>query len=97
MAVYLLATCCQGSDDAAHANSPCRLLQNYEYEEGHSLSRQSVYEAYEEFCRQTGQPAHNNASFGKLIRAVFPELKTRRLGTRGNSKVCSLLSTAHET
>jgi regulatory factor X 1/2/3 len=65
----------------------CRLLQNYEYEENHSLSRQSVYEAYEVFCRQTGQPACNNASFGKLIRAVFPELKTRRLGTRGNSKV----------
>jgi hypothetical protein len=28
----------------------------------------------------------NQASFGKLIRSVFPNLKTRRLGTRGNSK-----------
>ena len=28
----------------------------------------------------------NAASFGKLIRSVFPNLKTRRLGTRGNSK-----------
>ena len=28
----------------------------------------------------------NPASFGKLIRSVFRGLKTRRLGTRGNSK-----------
>lgn len=30
--------------------------------------------------------AMNAASFGKLMRAAFPQLKTRRLGTRGNSK-----------
>lgn len=28
----------------------------------------------------------NAASFGKLIRSIFPNLKTRRLGTRGHSK-----------
>ena len=28
----------------------------------------------------------NAASFGKLIRGVFPNLKTRRLGVRGQSK-----------
>lgn len=28
----------------------------------------------------------NAASFGKLIRSVFSGLRTRRLGTRGNSK-----------
>lgn len=28
----------------------------------------------------------NAASFGKLIRSVFIGLRTRRLGTRGNSK-----------
>jgi hypothetical protein len=26
------------------------------------------------------------AGFGKVIRQLFPNLKTRRLGTRGNSK-----------
>eukprot|EP01135_Chromosphaera_perkinsii_P005325 Nk52_evm6s343 gene=Nk52_evmTU6s343 len=28
----------------------------------------------------------SQAEFGKVIRCVFPDLKTRRLGTRGNSK-----------
>jgi regulatory factor X len=28
----------------------------------------------------------NPASFGKLVRLVFPGLKTRRLGVRGESK-----------
>ena len=64
-------------------------MANYEPEEGHSLPRQTVYENYEEFCRQNNTEAINNATFGKLIRAIFPSLKTRRLGTRGNSKVCA--------
>lgn len=71
-----------------------RLISNYESEEGHSLPRQQVYENYEEFCRQNNQDPINNATFGKLIRAIFPNLKTRRLGTRGNSKVCVLLHSA---
>lgn len=28
----------------------------------------------------------NPASFGKLVRVVFPSIKTRRLGVRGESK-----------
>lgn len=28
----------------------------------------------------------NPASFGKLVRVVFPDIKTRRLGVRGESK-----------
>eukprot|EP00124_Ichthyophonus_hoferi_P005209 Ihof_evm1s701 gene=Ihof_evmTU1s701 len=62
------------------------LTQNFEISDGMSLPRQTVYEQYEEFCRQTDQDPINAASFGKLIRAIFPSLKTRRLGTRGNSK-----------
>ena len=77
----------------AHRDPNCtsqhqrRLKANYEPGEGHSLPRQTVYENYEEFCRQTKTEPINNATFGKLIRAIFPNLKTRRLGTRGNSKV----------
>jgi hypothetical protein len=62
------------------------LISTFEVAEGLSLPRQTVYEQYEEFCRQTKQDPINAASFGKLIRAIFPNLKTRRLGTRGNSK-----------
>jgi len=28
----------------------------------------------------------NAASFGKIVRTIFPNMRTRRLGTRGNSK-----------
>ena len=35
---------------------------------------------------ETDQEPVNAASFGKLIRSVFLGLRTRRIGTRGNSK-----------
>ncbi|VDN58584.1 unnamed protein product [Dracunculus medinensis] len=37
-------------------------------------------------CNDNKLEAVNAASFGKLIRSVFHGLRTRRLGTRGNSK-----------
>lgn len=37
-------------------------------------------------CNEHKLDAVNAASFGKLIRSVFTGLRTRRLGTRGNSK-----------
>lgn len=37
-------------------------------------------------CNDNKLDAVNAASFGKLIRSVFTGLRTRRLGTRGNSK-----------
>ena len=39
------------------------------------------------FSAETKQEPVNAASFGKLIRSVFLGLRTRRIGTRGNSKV----------
>ena len=47
-----------------------------------------MYDYYKEHCNTVKQDPNclNAASFGKLIRSVFPKLKTRRLGTRGNSK-----------
>ena len=38
------------------------------------------------FSAETKQEPVNAASFGKLIRSVFLGLRTRRIGTRGNSK-----------
>lgn len=37
-------------------------------------------------CNEQKLEPVNAASFGKLIRSVFSGLRTRRLGTRGNSK-----------
>ncbi|KAJ3288699.1 DNA-binding protein rfx2 [Borealophlyctis nickersoniae] len=62
------------------------LLENYEACEGISLPRSSLYEHYGTYCLEHRIEPVNSASFGKLIRSVFPDLKTRRLGTRGKSK-----------
>eukprot|EP01137_Pigoraptor_chileana_P016810 Opistho-2@73936 len=81
-----------GAGGGAHSwakNSPATiqwLVDNYETAEGVSLPRSTLYEHYQEYCTVSGVDPVNAASFGKLIRHIFPNLKTRRLGTRGNSK-----------
>ncbi|KAF4016119.1 hypothetical protein G4228_008193 [Cervus hanglu yarkandensis] len=44
-----------------------------------------MYEIYVETCGQNAQNQVNPAMFGKLVRLVFPDLGTRRLGTRGSA------------
>ncbi|KAM5192289.1 DNA-binding protein RFX2 [Mantella aurantiaca] len=62
------------------------LLDNYETADGVSLPRSSLYNHYLRHCQEHKLDPVNAASFGKLIRSVFMGLRTRRLGTRGNSK-----------
>ncbi|CAG2171019.1 unnamed protein product, partial [Oppiella nova] len=62
------------------------LIENYETAEGVSLPRSTLYSHYQQHCQQHNIEPVNAASFGKLIRSVFIGLRTRRLGTRGNSK-----------
>lgn len=45
-----------------------------------------MYEHYQASCITNHLTPVNSATFGKLLRNVFPDLKTRRLGTRGQSK-----------
>ncbi|XP_025068950.1 DNA-binding protein RFX8 isoform X6 [Alligator sinensis] len=54
--------------------------------EGCSVPRCLLYEMYRENCRQYDQNQVNPATFGKLVRLVFPDLGTRRLGTRGSAR-----------
>lgn len=61
-------------------------MENYETAEGVSLPRSTLYNHYMRHCNENKLDAVNAASFGKLIRSVFTGLRTRRLGTRGNSK-----------
>ncbi|XP_066491055.1 DNA-binding protein RFX2 isoform X2 [Tiliqua scincoides] len=84
-----------GMENARHAllhtsrSSPATLqwlLDNYETAEGVSLPRSSLYNHYLRHCQEHKLDPVNAASFGKLIRSVFMGLRTRRLGTRGNSK-----------
>ena len=51
-----------------------------------SLPRSTLYAHYLKHCNESKQDPVNAASFGKLIRSVFLGLRTRRIGTRGNSK-----------
>ncbi|XP_062866722.1 MHC class II regulatory factor RFX1 isoform X2 [Trichomycterus rosablanca] len=62
------------------------LCENYETSEGVSLPRCTLYCHYLLHCQEAKLEPVNAASFGKLIRSVFMGLRTRRLGTRGNSK-----------
>ncbi|KAM9514245.1 LOW QUALITY PROTEIN: MHC class II regulatory factor RFX1 [Guaruba guarouba] len=85
---YVLGGGSQGYSHSTRA-SPATvqwLLENYEGAEGVSLPRSALYCHYLLHCQHRALPPVNAASFGKLIRSVFPGLRTRRLGTRGNSK-----------
>ncbi|PQE16629.1 cephalosporin c regulator 1 protein [Rutstroemia sp. NJR-2017a BBW] len=51
-----------------------------------SVPRGRVYANYVSRCGTEKVTVLNPASFGKLVRVLFPGLKTRRLGVRGESK-----------
>ncbi|XP_063295693.1 DNA-binding protein RFX5 isoform X1 [Pelobates fuscus] len=52
------------------------------------LPKQDVYNAYKRYCDNLcGRPL-SVANFGKIIREIFPNIKARRLGGRGQSKYC---------
>lgn len=62
------------------------LVDHFENADGVSLPRALMYSHYLLHCREQRLDPVNAASFGKLVRSVFVGLRTRRLGTRGNSK-----------
>ncbi|XP_032220990.2 DNA-binding protein RFX6 isoform X3 [Nematostella vectensis] len=62
------------------------LDENYVMCEGVCLPRCILYAHYLDFCRRHKIEAACAATFGKTIRQKFPQLTTRRLGTRGHSK-----------
>ncbi|XP_057566092.1 MHC class II regulatory factor RFX1 isoform X2 [Hippopotamus amphibius kiboko] len=85
---YVLGSASQSYSHTTRA-SPATvqwLLDNYETAEGVSLPRSTLYCHYLLHCQEQKLEPVNAASFGKLIRSVFMGLRTRRLGTRGNSK-----------
>ncbi|XP_037860153.2 DNA-binding protein RFX8 isoform X3 [Chlorocebus sabaeus] len=62
------------------------LVDNFCICEGCSVPRCLMYEIYVETCGQNIENQVNPATFGKLVRLVFPDLGTRRLGTRGSAR-----------
>ncbi|EER27233.1 Fungal specific transcription factor, putative [Coccidioides posadasii C735 delta SOWgp] len=51
-----------------------------------SVRRDRVYCCYADKCGTERVSVLNPASFGKLVRIIFPNVQTRRLGVRGESK-----------
>nr|XP_060465281.1 DNA-binding protein RFX8 isoform X1 [Panthera onca] len=62
------------------------LVDNFCICEGYSVPRCLMYEIYVETCGHNAQTQVNPATFGKLVHLVFPDLGTRRLGTRGSAR-----------
>ncbi|EDV29208.1 uncharacterized protein TRIADDRAFT_51266 [Trichoplax adhaerens] len=62
------------------------LMENYEVADGVSLARSAIYNHYLDFCQKNDLTSANAASFGKIIRRIYPQVKNRRLGQRGQSK-----------
>uniref|UniRef100_A0A3B5MQ19 RFX-type winged-helix domain-containing protein n=1 Tax=Xiphophorus couchianus TaxID=32473 RepID=A0A3B5MQ19_9TELE len=50
------------------------------------LPKQDVYETYRRYCENLQHRPLSAANFGKIIRDIFPNIKARRLGGRGQSK-----------
>lgn len=50
------------------------------------MPRNRVFSHYATRCGNERVPPLNPASFGKLVRIIFPGIQTRRLGMRGESK-----------
>ena len=63
-----------------------RVQDNYQYEQDHNVPRSGMYEHYRTTCERYNMNPVNSATFGKLIRHVFANITTRRLGTRGQSR-----------
>lgn len=62
------------------------LLRSCEAQSDGNVPRNRIYARYVTICAELSLQPLNPASFGKLVRIVFPNIKTRRLGVRGQSK-----------
>ncbi|XP_011910968.1 PREDICTED: DNA-binding protein RFX8 isoform X4 [Cercocebus atys] len=75
-----------GGSRGPHSGVIQWLVDNFCICEGCSVPRCLMYEIYVETCGQNTENQVNPATFGRLVRLVFPDLGTRRLGTRGSAR-----------
>ncbi|KAH3684917.1 hypothetical protein WICPIJ_004114 [Wickerhamomyces pijperi] len=62
------------------------LLRTYKPSHDLVIPRSDIYDDYAQLCKELGLKPLSPATVGKLIRVVFPDVETRRLGSRGKSK-----------
>ncbi|XP_020383875.1 DNA-binding protein RFX8 [Rhincodon typus] len=72
-----------GAAKGCHPELVKWLLEHFYVCEGWSIPRGLIYQFYLEYCNHNRLTPINAATFGKLVRSVFSDLRTRRLGTRG--------------
>ncbi|NXT96344.1 RFX5 protein, partial [Anhinga rufa] len=69
----------------------CNWIRNHLEEHTDTcLPKQDVYDAYKRYCDNLCCRPLSTANFGKIIREIFPNIKARRLGGRGQSKYPSV-------
>uniref|UniRef100_A0A8C3SPX0 Regulatory factor X5 n=1 Tax=Chelydra serpentina TaxID=8475 RepID=A0A8C3SPX0_CHESE len=70
----------------------CNWIRNHLEEHTDTcLPKQDVYDTYKRYCDNLCCRPLSAANFGKIIREIFPNIKARRLGGRGQSKYpCTL-------
>ncbi|KFQ68738.1 DNA-binding protein RFX5, partial [Phaethon lepturus] len=72
---------------AAEYMHACNWIRNHLEEHTDTcLPKQDVYDAYKRYCDNLCCRPLSAANFGKIIREIFPNIKARRLGGRGQSK-----------
>ncbi|XP_059622710.1 uncharacterized protein LOC132265926 [Phlebotomus argentipes] len=59
-----------------------------EHDPAVSIPKQDVYDDYIEYCTRSTIKPLSTADFGKVMKQVFPNVRPRRLGTRGHSRYC---------
>ncbi|KAI9220081.1 RFX DNA-binding domain-containing protein [Blastocladiella britannica] len=62
------------------------LHMHYERADNYNIPRQDMFDHYKKYCETHAVMPLNTASFGKFMRILWPDVKTRRLGNRGASK-----------
>ncbi|XP_035848841.1 DNA-binding protein RFX5 isoform X2 [Sander lucioperca] len=84
---------CSGGGDSSFNTTDqlhtCNWIRSHLEEHSDTcLPKQDVYETYKRHCENLQLRPLSAANFGKIIRDIFPNIKARRLGGRGQSKYC---------
>ncbi|KAL3885055.1 hypothetical protein ACJMK2_025153 [Sinanodonta woodiana] len=81
-------SCVQGSNRLEQAQAFTWIKSHLEEDPDICLPKQEVYDDYRLYCENHYLRPLCTADFGKVMKCVFPNVKARRLGQRGQSRYC---------
>lgn len=89
----------QARERSKQAFASLWLMKNCILQPGAYVRRGRIFAQYVSSCAQNGLKPLSQATLGKLIRSLYPNLTTRRLGMRGQSKYhyCGLKLTTDDS